>query len=63
MFEIEAIAMEIGVVFAWNVGTRDVVVESSKIVVDTLLGLCTPPMVVSNVLAGVTHKLQDFRSV
>ena len=64
MFEIEAIAMEIRMVFAWDVGIRDVVVESdSKIMVDTLLGLCTPPMVVSNVLAGVTHKLQDFRSI
>ena len=64
LLEIEAIVMEIGVAFALDVGIRDVVVESdSKILVDTLLGLCTPPMVVSNVLAGVTHKLQDFRSV
>ena len=48
--------MEIGVPFAWNVGIRDMVVEiDSKIVVDTLLGLCTPPMVVSNELNGIAY--------
>ena len=60
--------MEIGVSFAWDVGIRDVVVESdSKIVADTLQGLRTPPVVVSkvvsNILYGVTYKLQDFRSI
>ena len=60
--EIEAKDMEIGVSFAWDIGIRDVVVEShSKIVADTLLGLCTPPMVVSNVLTGIAYKLQDFK--
>ena len=48
--------MEIGVPFAWNVGIRDMVVEiDSKIVVDTLLGLCTPPVVVSNELNGIAY--------
>ena len=48
--------MEIGVSFAWNVGIRDMVVEiDSKIVADTLLGLCTPPMVVSNELNGIAY--------
>ena len=56
--------MKIGVSFVWDVGIRDVVVESdSKIVADTLLGLCTPPIVVSNVLTGIACKLQDFISV
>jgi len=56
--EIEAKAMEIGVSFAWDVGIKNVIVESdSKVVVDTLLGLCTPPMVVLNILDGVAHKL------
>ena len=37
LLEIEVKAMEIGVSFAWDVGIRDVVVESdSKIVADTL---------------------------
>ena len=56
--EIEAKAMEIGVSFAWDTVIRDVVVESDfKIVTNTLLGLCTPPMVVSNVLNGIAYKL------
>nr|XP_023896440.1 uncharacterized protein LOC112008341 [Quercus suber] len=62
--DIEAKAMEIGVSFAWNASIRDVVVESdSKIVANTLLGLCTPLMVVSNVLNGIAYKFQDFRSI
>jgi len=45
--EIEAKAMEIRVAFAWDVDIKDVVVGSdSKIGADTLLGLCTLPMVV-----------------
>ena len=46
-----------------QVTIRDVILESdSKIVVDTLLDLCNPPMVVLNILDGVAHKLYDFRS-
>lgn len=53
-----------GVAFAWDVGIRDVIVESdSKIVIDTVLDLYTPPTVVFNVLVGLAHKLIDFRSV
>jgi len=55
--------MEVGVSFPWDVGIRDVVFEcDSKIVFDTLLGLCTdPPMIVFNILVGIIHKLQNFR--
>ena len=61
--EIEAKAMEISVSFAWDVGIRDMVVESdSKIVFDALLGLFTSPITVSNILTSVVHQLQDFRS-
>ena len=63
LLKAEAKAMEVGVFFAWDVGIRDVVFEcESKIVADALLGLCTPPVVVSNILVGIAHKLQDFRS-
>ena len=55
--------MEVGVFFAWDVGIRDVVFEcDSKIVADALLGLCTPPVVISNILVKIAHKLQDFQS-
>jgi len=41
-----------------------VIVESdSEIVADTLLGLCAPPTIVSNVLTSIAYKFQDFRSV
>ncbi|KAK9998457.1 hypothetical protein SO802_018060 [Lithocarpus litseifolius] len=62
--EIEAKVMKIRVSFAWDIGIRDVIVESdSKTVVDTLLRLCTSLMVVSNVSTGIAYKFQDFRSV
>ena len=35
----------------------------SKIVADTLLGLFTLHVVVSNILVGVAHKIQDFQSL
>ena len=61
-FEVKAV--EVKVSFAWDASIRDVVIESdSKSVADTLLVLCTPPMVVSNVLTGIAYKLQYFRSV
>ena len=48
--------MEVGVSFAWDVGIREVMLEcDSKIVFDALLGLCTSPIIVSNILAGVYH--------
>ena len=56
--EAKAKAMEVGVFFAWDVGIRDVVFEcDSKIVANALLGLCTPLVVVSNILVRVAHKV------
>ena len=56
--EAKAKAMEVGVFFAWDVGIRDVVFEcDSKIVANALLGLCTPLVVVLNILVGVAHKV------
>ena len=53
--------MEFGVSFAWDVGIMEVILEChSKIVFDALLGLCTSPMIISNILAVVYHQLQDF---
>ncbi|KAL0017168.1 hypothetical protein SO802_004237 [Lithocarpus litseifolius] len=54
--------MEVGVSFAWDVGIREVVLEcDSKIMSNALLGLCTSLIIISNILAGVYHQLQDFR--
>ena len=59
--EVKTKAMEVGVSFAWDVHIRDVVFEcDSKIVADTLSGLCTP--LVSNILARLALKLRDFQS-
>ena len=56
--EIETKAIEVGVSFAWDVGIREVILESdSKIVSDALLGLCTTPMIISNILVGVSQQL------
>jgi len=60
--EIEAKAMEVGVLFAWDVGIRDAIFEcDSKIVSNALLGLCSPPVSISNILARVSQKIHDFR--
>ena len=54
--EVEARAMEVGVSFAWDVGIREVILEcDSKIVSNALLSLCTPPIIISNILAVVYH--------
>ena len=60
-WEIEAKAMEVGVSFAWEVGIREVNFEcDSKIVSDALLGLCTPPIIISNILAGYLLSFKIF---
>ena len=54
--EVESKAMEVGVSLAWDVGIREVILEcDSKIVSNALLGLCTLPMIISNILAVVYH--------
>ena len=43
--EIEAKAMEVGGLFAWDVGIKDVIFECDfKIVSNALLRLCSPPV-------------------
>ena len=61
---IEAKAMEVGVLFAWDVSIREGILEyDSKIVLDALLSLCTPPMIIPNILGGVYYQLQNFSVV
>ena len=61
--EIETKAMEEGVTFAWDVGIRDVIFGDSKIVSNARMGLGSPLMAVSNILTGVSQRLQGFRSI
>ena len=50
--------MEEGVIFAWDMGIKDVIFEGdSKIVWDALLGIGLPPVVVANILTGVFDRL------
>ena len=56
--------MEVGVLFAWDVSIREGILEyDSKIVLDALLSLCTPPIIIPNILGGVYHQLQNFSVV
>ena len=62
--ETDAKAMEEGIMFGWDVGVRDVVVESnSQIVISTLLGSSEPPVGVATIFEGIYQKLQDFRQL
>ena len=56
--------MEEGIMFGWDVGVQDVVVESdSQIVISTLLGSSEPPIGIATIFEGIHQKLQDFRQV
>ena len=56
--------MEEGVLFAWDVGLRDVVLENDpKIVVDALIGTSEALVAIDNIIGGIRPKLQDFRYV
>ena len=62
--EIEAKAMEEAVTFDWDVGIGGVIFEgNSKIVFDVPMGLTSPLVAVSNILTGVSQRLQGFRLV
>ena len=52
--ETEAKAKEEGIQFAWDVGIRDVVLESdSHIVISALIGSSEPPVVIANIIEGI----------
>ena len=55
--EIEAKAMEEGVQFAWDVGIRDIVMESdSQIFIYALMGSSDSHMVIANIIEGICQK-------
>ena len=60
----KAKALEEGVLFAWDVGVRDVLFESdSKIVVNVLIRTSEALVAIDNIVGGIKAKLQDFRCV
>ena len=60
--EAEAKAMEEGVIFAWDVGIQEVIVEcDSQIVAEALNGVSEPPTTISNIIEEICHKFQEFR--
>ena len=62
--ESEAKALEVAVMFAWDVGVREVIFEcDSTIVAEALKGLSGPPTAISNIIERIRHILQDFRQV
>ena len=62
--EAKAKAMKEGIMFEWDVGVCDSVMESdSHIVISTLLGSIEPPVGIANIIEGIHQKLQDFRQV
>ena len=62
--ETEAKAKEEGIQFAWDVGIRNVVLESdSQIVISALIGSSEPPVVIANIIDGIHQKLYEFRKV
>ena len=50
--------MEEGIMFGWDVGVRDVAVESdSQIVISTLLGSSEPLVGIATIFEGIHQKL------
>ena len=60
--EAKAKALEESILFAWDVGVRDVIFESdSKIVCDAITRCSEPLSAISTLIEGIRLKLQDFR--
>ena len=62
--ESETKALEEGVLFAWDVGVREVVFKSdSKIIIDALQEVNEALATICYIIEGIQQKLQDFRSM
>ena len=62
--ESETKALEEGVLFAWDVGVREVVFKSdSKIIIDALQEVSEALATICYIIEGIQQKLQDFRSM
>nr|POF27269.1 hypothetical protein CFP56_12610 [Quercus suber] len=62
--EAEAKAFEAGLLFAKDVGVRDVILEGDSLVVyNALCNISPPPSLIASVVQGLLDKSGDFRSV
>jgi len=62
--EAEVKATEEAVELAWDVGIQDAHFKSDSLILSIAIqGLCSPLVAISNVVTGICHRLQDFRSV
>ena len=62
--EVEAKAMEEAVELAWDVGSWDAHFKSDSLILfNAIQGLCSPLVAISNVVTGICHRLQVFRSM
>ena len=61
--EIEVKAIEEGILFAWDVGICDVVVECNSDFFHLCLGKIQWPVIIATIIEGIHQKLQDFRQV
>ncbi|XP_075661484.1 uncharacterized protein LOC142631245 [Castanea sativa] len=60
--EAEAKALDLAVLFAWDIGIRDVIFETDSNMVFTILsGSTTPPATIVDVMESIQLKLHDFR--
>ncbi|KAK9989090.1 hypothetical protein SO802_029329 [Lithocarpus litseifolius] len=62
--EAKAKSLEEAVEFAWDVGIRDAHFECNSLLLsDAVQGASIPPVAISNIVSGIYHKLQAFKSV
>ena len=62
--EAEAKALEEAMEFAWDVGIQDAHFESNSFLLSNAVqGASIPLVAISNIVTGICHKVQAFRSV
>lgn len=61
--EMEAVAMEEGILLAWDLGLKDVIIECDSLTVASTLSKATsPPWSIQKVMEGLRQSLRCFNS-